>query len=107
MSRNNDTFTIIVFGILCFILSIFIAYGAKLKHANKELNYKIDSLQTIINNAHNSSFTGDISSLVYNIEYRDSIIYNIKKEYIKDVEVVQNLPDSTTISKFNELVWTD
>lgn len=48
-----------------------------------------------------------IDSLVYNIHYRDSIIYNIKTEYITNVEIVKEMSDSAVVDYFKQLVWSD
>lgn len=48
-----------------------------------------------------------IDSLVYNIHYRDTIIYNIKQKYITDVEIVKEMSDSVVVDYFKQLVWSD
>lgn len=48
-----------------------------------------------------------IDSLVYNIHYRDTTIYNIKQEYITNVEIVKEMSDSTLVDYFKQLVWAD
>lgn len=50
---------------------------------------------------------GEIDSLKVNISYKDSIIKQIKIEYIKDVEWVKNMPDSAAVTLFHQLVWAE
>lgn len=51
--------------------------------------------------------TGEIDSLKADINYKDSIIKQIKLEYIKDVEWVKNMPDSAAVALFHQLVWAE
>lgn len=51
--------------------------------------------------------TGEIDSLKVNISYKDSIIKQIKVEYVKDVEWVKNMPDSSAVALFHQLVWAE
>jgi len=48
-----------------------------------------------------------IDSLVYNITYRDSVIFNIRKKYVEETEYIKNMPDSSVVNMFKELVWAE
>lgn len=48
-----------------------------------------------------------IDSIKYNIQYRDTTILNIKKKYVEDVEIIKNMPDSSAVNLFHELVWAN
>lgn len=90
--------------IIWFVLSISCIYlydkSKKRLDTINELNKEIEYYK----NAANPS--GEvIDSLKYNISYRDTTIYNITKEYKKDVEIIKNMPDSSVVNLFYELVW--
>lgn len=89
--------------IICFI-NVFIL-TKKLDNNNKtitELNAKINQYESI-----DVPSKGELDSLKTNISYKDSIIKQIKTEYIKDVEWVKNMPDSAAVALFNQLVWAN
>lgn len=52
-------------------------------------------------------FKGEIDSLKDAIRCKDSIIAHITNEYVKDVEWVENMPDSAAVALFNQLVWAN
>lgn len=96
-----------VFCIICsiIIISVSIYYSTKIKTYRKqiiELNAKIEYYKQAANPSKEK-----IDSLQYDIHNRDSIIYDIKIKYIEDVEIIKNMPDSSTVSLFKELVWSD
>ncbi|MBP3201341.1 MAG: hypothetical protein J6M39_06820 [Lachnospiraceae bacterium] len=93
--------------IICLLsFIIFIWYkDNKIKNYKKqiiELNEVIEQYKQAANPSKES-----IDSLVYDITYRDSIIYNIKQKYVEDVEIVKNMPDSDAVNLFKKLVWAD
>lgn len=92
-----------------FIILLFISFGFYIYFTIKSKNKCIDKLTEQIEyykRAANPSKEA-IDSLVYNIHYRDSIIYNIKHKYITDVKLVKEMSDSTVVNYFKQLVWTD
>ena len=96
-----------VFCIICSIaiVSISIYCDTKIKSYKKqiiELNAQIEYYKQAANPSKEK-----IDSLQYDIHYRDSIIYDIKTKYIEDVEIIKNMPDSSAVSLFKELVWSD
>lgn len=104
-----NTFEKILLGLLiiCIIVaSIICIYSSnKIDNLNKqiiELNNQIEYYKKAANPSKEK-----IDSLQYDIHRRDSIIYDIKTKYIKDVEIVKNMPDSNAVSLFKELVWAD
>lgn len=100
MKTNIISIIIIVLFLTICIINYFTIKSYKKEV--KELNAIIEQYQEAANPS------GEvIDSLVYNIEYRDSIIYNIKTEYIKDVEVIKTLSDSALVDNFYKLVWAE
>lgn len=92
--------------IIWFVLSISCIYlydkSKKRLDTINELNKEIEYYKEAANPS------GEvIDSLKYNIEYRDTTIYNIKKKYIEDVEIIKSMPDSAAVELFNSLVWSD
>lgn len=89
--------------ILCIIIGLNFYFTVKSKNKkidllNKEIEYYKEAANP----------SGEIiDSLVYNIKYRDSIVWNIKTKYIEDVEVIKNMPDSAAVELFNQLVWAE
>lgn len=89
--------------IICFISTFILT--RKLDNSNKtitELNAKIKQYESI-----DVPSKGELDSIKTNISYKDSIIKQIKIEYIKDVEWVKNMPDSAAVALFNQLVWAN
>ena len=95
-----------LFIICCiFIACILGYYDNKVKKYEKqiiELKAEIEEYKKAANPSKEI-----IDSLVYNIEYRDSIIYYKKVKYVEDVEIIKNMPDSAIVDKFKELVWSE
>lgn len=96
---------IATFVVLIVCCIIFIGLNNKVKHQNETINILTEEIAQYKQAANPSKEI--IDSLVYNIEYRDTIVYNIKHKYIKDVEVVKNMPDSTLVELFHKLVWSE
>lgn len=94
--------------IVVFVLTITIIVVCKnitIKNKDTEIANLTEQIEYYKNAANPSKET--IDSLVYNIEYRDTIIYNIKQKYITDVEIVKEMSDSSLVTYFKELVWSD
>ena len=91
----------------CSIIIVFVCIS--LINKNKKYEKQITELTNQIEyykQAANPS-KEKIDSLQDNIQHRDSIIYDIKTKYIKDVEIIKNMPDSNTVNLFKELVWAE
>ncbi len=96
----DNILTVVV--VLIITVLCFVGYHKSNQRLNriKELEAEVEYYK----NAANPS--GEvIDSLKYNISYRDTTIYNITKEYKKDVEIIKNMPDSSVVNLFYELVW--
>lgn len=93
-----------IFITLVCILMLAIFVGKNNKNA-KIINGLTNKLQQYENI--DVPFKGEMDSLKTNISYKDSIIKQIKIEYVKDVEWVKNMPDSTAVVLFHQLVWAD
>lgn len=94
--------------IVVFVLTIIIIVVCKnntIKNKDTEIANLTEQIEYYKNAANPSKET--IDSLIYNIEYRDTIIYNIKQKYITDVEIVKEMSDSSLVTYFKELVWSD
>jgi uncharacterized coiled-coil DUF342 family protein len=93
--------------IICIIIAIgFICYkDFKINNYKKQIIELTEEIEKYKQAANPSK--EEIDSLAYNIQYRDSIIYDIKTKYIKDVEVIKTMPDSSVVDMFKELVWSD
>jgi len=88
------------------IIIIFIAVSSIcIKHYKKQINDLTIELNKYKEIEHPS--TGEIDSIKTIIHYKDSIISHITTEYIKDVEWVKNMPDSSAVALFNQLVWAE
>lgn len=92
---------IITLGYIVGSIIIFKTLDNKNKVIN-ELTYKLKQYENI-----DVPFTGEIDSLKQDIAAKDSIIKQIKIEYIKDVEWVKNMPDSAAVTLFHQLVWAN
>lgn len=90
-----------VLGLLIAIgIGIFISYKFGLKSKEIEtLRKKIEYYENI-----DSTYSHKIDSIEYNIQYRDSIIYNIKKEYIDEYEILAHNNDIDAVAEFEKLV---
>jgi hypothetical protein len=106
MSSIEKKLALIVIGVSAIICMIIMAvFIRKSEIDNKtiaELNAKLKQYESI-----QLPSKGEIDSLKANISNKDSIIKQIKIEYIKDVEIVKNMPDSDAVNLFHQLVWSD
>lgn len=101
MMKNWITYLILL--LICVIIGL--SFYFTIKHKNAEIEFLNKQVEYYKQAANPSGEI--IDSLFYNIEYRDSIIWDIKTKYIEDVEIVKSMPDSAAIILFNELVWTE
>lgn len=103
---NINKIVLIVFVICIMIFSISLSYTKnkinKYKEEVIELTEEIERYKQAANPSKEK-----IDSLVYNIQHRDSIIYDIKTKYVEDVKVIKDMPDSSVVNMFKELVWAD
>lgn len=89
--------------LVCIIISgIFTLASNRDAKTINELTDKLKQYENI-----DSPFKGEIDSIKTNIAYKDSIIKQIKIEYVKDVEWVKNMPDSAAVALFHQLVWAE
>lgn len=89
--------------LVCIIISgIFTLASNRDAKTINELTNKLKQYENI-----DSPFKGEIDSIKTNIAYKDSIIKQIKIEYVKDVEWVKNMPDSAAVALFHQLVWAE
>ena len=92
---------------ICFIIAICVCLNMQYrinsyKKQIIELTEEIEQYKQAANPSKER-----IDSLVYNISYRDSVIVNIKKKYVEDTEYIKNMPDSSVVDMFKELVWAE
>ena len=86
----------IIFLIIIIVLGISI----------KKYNIENRRLQDIINyyNSIDSNVVEKVDSIEYNIQVKDSIIYELKKKYIDEIEIVKANNDIDALGQFKELV---
>ncbi len=103
---NINKIVLVIFSICIIILSISLSYTKnkinKYKEEVIELTEEIERYKQAANPSKEK-----IDSLIYNIQHRDSIIYDIKTKYVEDVKIIENMPDSSVVDMFKELVWAD
>lgn len=92
---------------ICFFIAICIYLGIqyKINSYKKQIIELTEEIEQYKQAANPSKER--IDSLVYNISYRDSVIINIKKKYVEDTEYIKNMPDSSVVDMFKELVWAE
>lgn len=89
--------------VICMVAVAILVRQSNLdKQKIEELTNKIKQYESI-----EIPSTGELDSLKNDINYKDSIIKQIKTEYIKDVEWVKNMPDSAAVALFHQLVWAN
>ena len=89
--------------VICMVaIAILVRQNNFDKQKIEELTNKVKQYESI-----EIPSTGELDSLKNNINYKDSIIKQIKTEYIKDVEWVKNMPDSAAVALFHQLVWAN
>lgn len=103
---NTEKLALVVTSISAIICMLVVAVFIKKSEIDNktiaELNAKLKQYESV-----ELPFTGEIDSLKTNIIYKDSIIKQIKVEYVKDVEWVKNMPDSAAVALFHQLVWAE
>lgn len=103
---NINKIVLVIFSICIIIFSISLGYTKNKINKYKEEVIELTEIIDKYKQAANPS-KEKIDSLVYNIQYRDSIIYDIKTKYVEDVKIIKNMPDSSVVDMFKELVWAN
>jgi predicted PurR-regulated permease PerM len=90
---------------LIFVISLILVYGINYDKLNKKYNEVLNEL----NYYHNidTNAIHKIDSIEYNIKQKDSIIYNIKTEFINEIEIIKANNDIDAVAQFKELVESD
>ncbi len=90
---------------LLSIIAISFVYRAKYKKLNNDYSKAITELEYY----HNIDTVAihKIDSIEYNIRQKDSIIYNIKTEFINEIEIIKANNDIDAVAQFKELVESD
>lgn len=90
---------------LLSIIAISIIYKVNYKKLNNDYNKAITELEYY----HNIDTVAihKIDSIEYNIRQKDSIIYNIKTEFINEIEIIKANNDIDAVTQFKELVESD
>ena len=72
----------------------------------RKYNIENRRLQDIVNyyNSIDSNVVEKVDSIEYNIQVKDSIIYELKKKYIDEIEIVKANNDIDALGQFKELV---
>lgn len=72
----------------------------------RKYNIENRRLQDIVNyyNSIDSNVVEKVDSIEYNIQIKDSIIYELKKKYIDEIEIVKANNDIDALGQFKELV---
>lgn len=103
---NNKTkflITQLIWLVLLFALSIiFVITTNKQRKQINELTKEIEYYKEA-----ETPFKESIDSVVYRIVYRNSIIYNIKQDYLYDSEVIKNMSDTAAVGWFLQSVWSN
>lgn len=93
---SNKIISIINIIVLIINILLFIYLYPSYKY-NKDTKINIDTTyNTII-----------IDSIKYNISIRDSIIYNYKKQFIYETEIINSECDSNAVIRFKQLTSTN
>ena len=87
------------------ILTVYIFEESKYKKLNKKYQQVIAELtyyKTI-----DTVAIHKIDSIEYNIKQKDSIIYNIKTEFINEIEIIKANNDIDAVTQFKQLVESE
>ena len=87
------------------IIAISILYKINYKKLNNDYKKVITELEYYRNIDTNAIHK--IDSIEYNIKQKDSIIYNIKTEFINEIEIIKANNDIDAVAQFKELVESD
>ena len=87
------------------VLTIYIFEESKYKKLNKRYQQVVAELtyyKTI-----DTAAIHKIDSIEYNIRQKDTTIYNIKKEFINEIEIIKANNDIDAVAQFKELVESE
>lgn len=87
--------------IVSALVGIVIGYiiGFSIGYTSKRIEYKIDNIKPI-----DTSYNRIVlDSIQYNIDYRDTTIYNIKRKMKYEIEEVIAASDNDAVMQFKEL----
>lgn len=87
------------------VLTIYIFEESKYKKLNKRYQQVIAELTYY--KVIDTTAIHKIDSIEYNIRQKDSIIYNIKTEFINEIEIIKANNDIDAVAQFKELVESD
>lgn len=104
MEIKKSILTITILYLLGIIV-ISILYKVNYKKLNNDYNKAITELEYYRNIDTNAIHK--IDSIEYNIRQKDSIIYNIKTEFINEIEIIKANNDIDAVAQFKELVESD
>ena len=93
------------FFVIIILLTIYIFEESKYKKLNKRYQQVIAELTYY--KVIDTTAIHKIDSIEYNIKQRDSIIYNIKTEFINEIEIIKANNDIDAVAQFKELVESD
>lgn len=87
---------------IIFVITFTLVYRISYDKLNKKYNKALDEL----NYYHNidTNVVHKVDSIEYNIQIKDSIIYELKKEYINEIEIVKANNDIDALNQFKKLV---
>ena len=99
--------SVLIITILYLLNSIAISFVYKVKY--NKLNNEYNKVITELEYYHNidTNAIHKIDSIEYNIRQKDSIIYNIKTEFINEIEIIKANNDIDAVAQFKELVESD
>lgn len=87
------------------VLAIYIFEESKYKKLNKR--YQQVAAELTYYKTIDTVAIHKIDSIEYNITQKDSIIYNIKKEFINEIETIKANNDIDAVAQFKELVESE
>ena len=99
--------SVLIITILYLLSSIAISFVYKVKY--NKLNDEYNKVIAELNYYRNIDTVAihKIDSIEYNIRQKDSIIYNIKTEFINEIEIIKANNDIDAVAQFKELVESD
>lgn len=90
---------------LIAVITLILVYSADYIKLEEKYNKALNELNYYHNIDTNSIHK--IDSIEYNIRQKDSIIYNIKTEFINEIEIIKANNDVDAVAQFKELVESD
>lgn len=100
----RDKYNVIAQTLLTGVIIVLAIWMVIFQNKYNKVKDELIHYKTIVETANN---TIKRDSIIYNIQYKDSTIVRIKKEYKDEIEYVKRLDDSESVVMFNKLVWSD